>query len=351
MIGKLTFITSECRDPFRNLAFEEYLTMHTEPGEMALFLWKNRDTIVFGRNQDILAECRVADFQRAGGKVVRRLSGGGTVYHDEGNLNFTFAVRHGDYDVKRQLEVILGAVRALGIDAGFSGRNDLVAKDRKFSGNAFYRSGDYHYHHGTLLVDSDVGRMTEFLTVDREKLKSRGVRSVSGRVVNLRSLRPWLTTDEVADALRASLERVYGGQAAQIRLDEQSLPVRETADLRFAAETLAPALDAGAARYSSDKWNFGTRIRSDLTAEARFGWGGVKVVLETGDGMITDCRLYSDAMDPEIIEKARQAVIGARCSVDGVAPRLKAINRDGACSELIDLFVLLRDMLPERKDY
>lgn len=349
MIEKLLFITSECRDPFRNLAFEEYLTLHTEPGEMALYLWKNRDTIVFGRNQDILAECRAADFQRSGGRVVRRLSGGGTVYHDEGNLNFTFAVRHADYDVRRQLEVILGAVRKLGVRADFSGRNDLVAENRKFSGNAFYRSGDFHYHHGTLLIDSDMGRMSEYLTVDPEKLRSRGVRSVSGRVVNLAELVPGLTTEKLISELCLSLESVYGRKAELLSLDNRSLPAGRPSDPRFSMTELESALERGADFFSSDRWNFGTKIRSDLTAEARYDWGSLRVVLEVEEGKIKDCRIYSDGMDPDVTAKAQEAITGIKCSLAAAETALQTgVPGDGR--ETAGLLELLERLLPERKE-
>ncbi|HIR12501.1 MAG TPA: lipoate--protein ligase, partial [Candidatus Choladousia intestinavium] len=155
MIRKLTTYTTKNLLPYRNQAVEEYLTFHTEPEECILYLWQNRKTVVIGKNQNCWKECRVQRLEEDGGYLARRLSGGGAVFHDFGNLNFTFCVRKENYDVGKQLEVILQAVRDMGLPARKSGRNDLIIEGQKFSGNAFYRSGDFCFHHGTLLVDTD----------------------------------------------------------------------------------------------------------------------------------------------------------------------------------------------------
>ena len=223
MIGKLFFLESDSFDPYENLALEELLLESCGRGVCILYLWQNQKTVVIGRNQNAWAECRTEELKQAGGKLARRLSGGGAVFHDLGNLNFTFVVGKEDYHIPRQLEVILRALRRLGIPAEKSGRNDLLAEGKKFSGNAFYEQGDTWYHHGTLMVDVDKDSLTRYLTVSKEKLESKGVASVRSRVANLREFKPDLTVEELKNALVSALEEVYGLEAKRISKEDLDL--------------------------------------------------------------------------------------------------------------------------------
>ena len=149
MIRRIQIFSTDCTNPHRNLAVEQYL-LETVPEETCiLYLWQNRRTVVIGRNQSPWKECRTAALEADGGFLARRLSGGGAVFHDLGNLNFTFLVNKADYDLPRQLGVIVEACRLLGIPAECSGRNDVLSNGRKFSGNAFYEHGGKSYHHST----------------------------------------------------------------------------------------------------------------------------------------------------------------------------------------------------------
>ena len=148
---KLRYTETDCTNPFINLATEEYMTFHAAEGEVTMYLWQNANTVVIGKNQNPWRECRVESMREGDCKLARRISGGGAVYHDLGNLNFTFIAREDEYDIPKQTEVILEAVRLLGINAEKTGRNDLTIDGMKFSGHAYYQSNGYCYHHGTIM--------------------------------------------------------------------------------------------------------------------------------------------------------------------------------------------------------
>ena len=163
---------------YRNLALEEYLLMSVPEKTQILYLWQNRNTIVVGRNQDVFRECDMEQVEEGGVRIARRLSGGGAVFHDMGNLNFTFLCRKEDRDIGRNTDIVLSALKKLGIIAERSGRNDILAGGAKISGNAFFETGGFCYHHGTLLVDTDKDLIARYLSVSKEKLRLKGVDSV-----------------------------------------------------------------------------------------------------------------------------------------------------------------------------
>lgn len=285
MIQKLSTYITDNTYPYKNLAMEEYLTFHAEEGECILFLWQNRQTVVIGKNQNCWKECKVHCLEEDGGHLVRRLSGGGAVFHDLGNLNFTFCVREEDYDVSRQMDVILEAVRLLGIRAEKTGRNDITADGRKFSGNAFYKSGGFCYHHGTLLIDVDKQNMAKYLNVSREKLETKGVDSVRSRTVNLKELNPEITVDAIKKAMTEAFSLVYGCQAEE--LDASRMDWKE--------------IDALEEKFSSWEWKYGRRLPFQYQMYRRFPWGDVELQFQVNGGRIEEVNAFSDGMDPALI--------------------------------------------------
>ena len=221
MIDKLKLYRGQSFDPFFNLVVEEYLLQNTDEGCCTLYLWQNQNTVVIGRNQNAFKECRTTLLEDEGGKLARRLSGGGAVFHDLGNLNFTFLVPAADYDLDKQLKVIELACEKLGVKVERSGRNDILADGRKFSGNAFYKNGPRAYHHGTLMVDVDREKMGRYLNPSKAKLSSKGVDSVRSRVVNLKELASDTTIELLSQKLAEAFGQVYGLTYEEIGLTEQ----------------------------------------------------------------------------------------------------------------------------------
>ena len=227
MIRKLLYLCTDNTDPYHNLALEQYLTDTVPADTCILYLWQNRHTVVIGRNQNAWQECRTALLEQDGGKLSRRLSGGGAVYHDMGNLNFTFSLPTAEYDLHRQQRVIVEACRSLGIEASFSGRNDILAAGRKFSGNSFYHHNGCSFHNGTLLVSVDMANLGKYLTPSQRKLQSKGVASVPSRVVNLSELHPGLRISQMQQAMAQAFADEIGGQGHLTK--EDGLAAMQTA--------------------------------------------------------------------------------------------------------------------------
>lgn len=306
MIKQITYIESPQNDPYQNLAVEEYLLLHCKEGQCILYLWQNKKTIVIGRNQNAWKECLVDRLDAEGGYLTRRLSGGGAVYQDLGNLNFTFLIQKTDYDVDRQLEVITRAVRKLGAEAVKSGRNDILVKGKKFSGNAYYEQGQHCYHHGTLMVNVNLEDLTRYLTVSKEKLAAKGVDSVRSRVVNLTELIPGLTVEALKEKLLEAFEEVYGLNADILKVED--LDQQE--------------VKASTERLASRDWIFGRKFDFQYELSHRFPWGQVTLQLKIREGNIEDAAVSSDSMKPFMMLKVPELLRGI------------PYNRQSICLEL-----------------
>ena len=317
-------IESHGTDPYTNLAIEECLMRSVRDGGPVLYLWQNERTVVIGRNQCASAECDVNRLEADGGHLARRRSGGGAVYHDLGNLNFTFVTTAREYDQAVNTDVILDAVRSLGIDAERTGRNDLVAGGgRKFSGHAYYHNGQASMHHGTIMVAVDVEALGRYLTVSPLKLGAKGVRSVRSRVTNLQALKPGISVDELKAAIRASFAAAHGGSV-----------VLEDASVLDAAE-----IERARRRFASREWLFRGEKRLDESCQARFDWGSVRVDFSTVDGVISDLVVFSDGLDTEIFDAVPRLLVGTHGSVEELGERLRAGGIPDAMSSDLALLV------------
>ena len=293
MIKQIRVLVNSKTDPYHNLAVEEYLTKSVSDDELILYLWQNEHTIVVGRNQNVWKECNVESFLNDNGKIVRRLSGGGAVYHDLGNLNFTFCAKVENYNVDKQLAVIIRALKMLGIMAQKTGRNDITIEGKKFSGNAFYQTGDCCYHHGTLLVDVDCDKMTKFLNVDKSKLQSKGVDSVRARVTNLKEYRQNISVEELKTYLIKAVQQEY------------QCPVEVISDATIECERIKAAID----KFSQWNWIFGRKINFTHQIKERFTWGNIELDFFVEAGIIKDLEIFSDGLNIEFIDILKTALL------------------------------------------
>ena len=325
MVTKLWLCRGEGTNPHENLALEQILLESVAPGACILYLWQNQHTVVIGRNQNPWAECRTQLLEEEGGRLARRLSGGGAVFHDLGNLNFTFLINKEDYCVEKQLGVIIEACRALGIPAERSGRNDVLADGRKFSGNAFYSHEGRCYHHGTLLVDVDLERMGRYLRPSQAKLSSKGVASVRSRVVNLKELCPALTVEEMGRQMADAFQRVYGGRV-------QPYPMEQVDRARLAALT---------EKNGSWSWLWGRKMAFTVQFSRRFSWGEVTVGLTADKGAVTAAAVYTDAMDWSFAAPMEAALTGRPFTLAALRQAVESVPCDRAVRE--DVSALLQE--------
>jgi len=263
---------------------------------VTMFLWKNQQTVVYGYNQNPFTECNVELLLSEGGFAARRRTGGGAVYHDLGNLNFSFVANKQHYDVAKQMGVIQKALEIFGLKTEVSGRNDILFDGRKFSGNAFGIYKDRRLHHGTILIKTDGERLTKYLKVNPAKLQKHGVKSVASRIINLSEVAD-ITSDSIIPYLSKAFEEVYEAKAEVIEFNSLLTDkVLKTRDL-FASED-----------YLFGKWrNFHAK------KSAQFAWGLVEIDMQINEekGIIESVSIASDGLEPDLIDETEQLLIGA----------------------------------------
>lgn len=289
---------SRSKNPYFNLAFEEYLVRRHDPRDETIFLWQNQNTVVIGRNQNPWKECNLEELNRQGGRLVRRLSGGGAVYHDLGNLNFTFVSAYSDKKIKENIGLIVEVLARNGILAVFSGKNDILVQNYKVSGNAYFVEEDILCHHGTLLVDVDSEQLSRILTVSRRKLESKGIDSIKSRVKNLKEFNDELFIEKLIHDLTEIFVPPDGVSCGAIFVDEW------TETNRIDREAVRQLMQ----RYESWEWNFGSSPEFNLKISERFQWGEIELYLLVKDGIIAGAEVSTDALDIDLPQRIRNQV-------------------------------------------
>ena len=323
-VKRLIFLKSPGDNVFVNQALEAALTEYVGEDEAALYLWSNSDAVVIGRNQDAYAECRVDALESAGGMLARRLSGGGAVWHDGGNLNFTFISCEKDEDKDANFGIVLSALASLGIRAELGGRNDLSVNGAKFGGNAYYRRDGKALHHGTVMVNTTPDAVARYLTPPAEKFEGKAVKSVSSRVAPLESALPGITVQNVADALRNAFAAAY-----------PEAEMREILPVSLGAERVMK----WAGFFPRDDWRYGRRGAAVKRMPAEvFGERAVLRAVFDENGF-AGAELASDSLDADGVSAVNALLAGK----DAAAFPLAADKAEAAAKEAEKLRARLKE--------
>lgn len=311
-------------DGWLNLARDGYFLENNKKGDVILYFYVNKNAVIIGRNQNAWKECNIANMDADGVQLVRRHSGGGAVFHDNGNLNFSFITDEKHYDLNRQMRVILNAVSKLGLKAELSGRNDITVDGKKFSGNAFSLAKGNRSHHGTILVNADLAKLSNYLCVSKGKMRSKGIDSVRARVCNLCELSSGLTVEAMRRLVIESFIEEYGA-ASEYVFDGMAL-----AEVEERRERLA-----------SWEWRFGKTPQFDFETDKRFSFGDTQIYFNLRDGVIRETKVYSDCLDTELTTEIENALTGVHFRKEEIKAALSKMKDQSIAAELAEHFCSL----------
>ncbi|MCH8566712.1 MAG: lipoate--protein ligase [Balneolales bacterium] len=301
-------------DPRINLALEEYALKNFKAGQDFLLFYINEPSIIIGRNQNTLEEINHEYVEEHGIHVVRRMSGGGAVYHDLGNLNFSFIT---DYDMKslnnfaKFTGPVIEVLKSMGIEAELSGRNDIIANGRKISGNAQYSTTKRMFSHGTLLFDTELGEVANALNVKMSKIQSKGHKSVRSRVANISE---FLTEPMTTAAFRERLLKGLYNERADF----------ETYKLTPADWEKVYALRDE--KYGNWNWNYGRSPKFNIKREKRFAAGEVDIRLQVEKGIIQEATIFGDFFGKEPVSDIEDKLRGIRYEKSDIYEALSGID-------------------------
>lgn len=301
------------KNPYFNLALEEYvLTNFTDD---IFMLWINNPAIIVGKNQNTLGEINADYVKKHNIPVVRRLSGGGAVFHDPGNINFTFIMPNTDdsfTNFKKYTEPIIDVLANLGVEAKLSGRNDLTIDERKFSGNAQYIYKGRILHHGTLLFSSNMSHLVNALKVNPDKIKSKGIKSIASRVTNIREhLEEDISINTFKDMVMDHVMKEYGGR-------EYILSKEDIENVEKMVEE----------KYATWDWNYGYSPKYNFTKQTRFAGGNIEIHLDVQNGVIQSTKIYGDFFGKRDVGDIEKALVGIRHNEEDVKNALSKFSLD-----------------------
>lgn len=304
MENELLVVFSKSTDPFYNMALEEYIFKFAGKNESGqeyrhiILFWKNRDAIIVGCNQDTESECFASDFIKSGGHIVRRKTGGGAVYHDLGNLNFSFLQSCEIADKDKNMNIIKEAIMCFGVEADVCGRNDILAEGKKVSGNAFMRGKTRNIHHGTLLLDSNLNRMNSMLKVKQKNYSTERIASVSARVANLSSFCPDITEQSLKEKIIHIYFSTYS--CTNIVYAQKNIIRDEILFQRLVEQYRVEEMKVR---------DFGTFTDN---VKGTFSWGRVDVWLDICDKKIGKIIIFSDALEYDVVQTVEKELCGIR---------------------------------------
>ncbi|MBT2697060.1 lipoate--protein ligase [Bacillus sp. ISL-40] len=301
-------------DPQINLAIEEYALKNLDINETYLLFYINEPSIIIGKNQNTIEEINTEYVEGNGIKVVRRLSGGGAVYHDLGNLNFSFITKDDGesfHNFRKFTEPVVAALKKLGVNAELSGRNDLEVGGRKISGNAQFSTKGRMFSHGTLMLNSEIENVVSALKVKKDKIESKGIKSVRSRVANISE---FLTEKvEIAEFRSLLLKNIFEGQ------DE--IPEYVLTD-----EDWEKIYQLSKERYQNWEWNYGKSPKFNLQHSHRFPVGSIDVRLEVNKGVIENCKIYGDFFGVGEVSEIEEKLTGTRYGKNEIDKALADID-------------------------
>jgi lipoate---protein ligase len=279
----MLFIDNEnITDPRVNLAIEEFALKHLDINETYLLFYINEPSIIIGKNQNTVEEINTEYVRDQGIHVVRRLSGGGAVYHDLGNLNFSFITKddgNSFHDFKKFTDPVVKALKKLGVNAELSGRNDILADGKKISGNAQFSTKGRMFSHGTLLFDSEIENVVSALNVRMDKIESKGIKSIRSRVTNIREhLDEDMTMEEFKETLLTYLFEEFDS------IPKYELTESDWEEIRKISRE----------RYANWDWNYGKSPKFNVELSNRFAAGSVDVRLHIVKGIIQESKIFGD---------------------------------------------------------
>ncbi|KWW16918.1 MULTISPECIES: lipoate--protein ligase [Peribacillus] len=301
-------------DPRINLAIEEYALKHLNIDETYLLFYINRPSIIIGRNQNTIEEINADYVDGNGITVVRRLSGGGAVYHDLGNLNFSFITKDdGDsfHNFKKFTQPVVETLEKLGIHAELSGRNDILAEGKKISGNAMFSTKGRMFSHGTLLFQSEMDHIVSALKVKKDKIESKGIKSIRSRVANIAEfLKEPMSIEEFRSFLLQNIFKDSGEVTEYVLTEEDWEQIHKISE----------------ERYQSWEWNYGKSPKFNLQNSHRFPVGSVDIRLEVNRGIIENCKIYGDFFGVGEVADIERKLTGIRYERDAISEVLDEVD-------------------------